>query len=853
MDAAEGGGTHVIQLVSDDYFPSEIDEREPQQQLSGSSSRDGGASAQLGMTAASWRKLEAYIYSDAAVLDLRSHAWISIPSAEARRRRWRLVNCMHEQNPPISITITDLSSSVKPGKAPFPAASQEATADHQTAKAPPHVAAAPPPSVSSTPLPSSSPTASTSILATNASQHGAASPHVVRESESITEGGISRDVCMLRDGTVKAKDWHPPMIVPDSAGARNTTEWRLSDAPYLARGFTSDVFPLECRQLLEDFPMGSRAENWSMFVVAATLSFYQRQAHMWAASWWTWSAELAGSGGSLSSRWLAAPSTAAPANGSGLGMAGSVSSAAVDSTAADAAASAVLAPLVCVVYAVRILLLCVLYALQGLLRAGRLACARLLRLEASSTLPAKDSIMWTLATNKLWRLQVELMLASTAFILLVVYVLVLMRYRKYTQTLESWETAMARHTAGEAAKWAAQMNVRQRGVRTPTPAAVYAGESLHDSASSGSGGSTFQAPMKASSTPLSGQGSFQEESLEKTLRGASDSAAERQDQSFWYVDVKSEATEAAASSVSFPRRRPESSDSGTDDTLITQSSGEMPQGPFRGRGAAAAGGVDVAAGSTAMPSSLPASVASLTGSLSLPLVISEPLHGSGRGLCSSNGSGAVHAQRARSPWLSAVLESSNASDGPGDRTLPWRHATPLQASEGASSGSATPRRVEAAPRNRKFSRTAARAQPVPCVYSASTSVDQGASADDGHVIVTRALPAFFMDTSPAFVAAVTGDAVCLETSVEQGARASGNAGMNQDRKGEDGVEARRQSPQPACTPNGKALHLLPPRPTAAREDETGSATRTFHEGALAALASIETMMNSEDSYLLLSP
>lgn len=532
MDAAEGGGTHVIELVSDDYFPSEIDERETQQQLSGSGPGDGGSSAQLGVTATSWRNLEAYIYSDAAVLDLQSHAWIPIPSAEARRRRWRLVNCMHEQSPPITITITDLSSSVKPGTAPFPVAPQEATADHQTAKAPPHAAAAPPPSASSTPLPSSSPTASTSILATTTSQHSAASPHVARESENVTVGGSSQDVCLLGDGTVKAEDWHPPMMASDSAGARNTTKWRLANAPYLARGFTLDVFPLECRQLLEDFPTGAQTESWSMFVVAATLSFYQRQVPAWAATWWTWSAKLAGSGGSLSSRWLTAPSTAAPVHGSVLGMAGSVSSAAVDTTTADAAASAVLAPLAGMVYVVRILLLCVLYALCSLLRTGQLACALLLRFETSSTLPAKDSIMWTLATNKLWRLQVESMLASTAFILLVLCVLVLMRYRTYTQALESWETEMARYTAEEAAKWAAQMDVRQRGVRTPTSAAVYAGEPLHDSASSGSGDSIFQAPMKASSTPLSGQGNFREESLEKTLRGASGSAAKRQDQPF---------------------------------------------------------------------------------------------------------------------------------------------------------------------------------------------------------------------------------------------------------------------------------------------------------------------------------
>lgn len=123
--------------------------------------------------------------------------------------------------------------------------------------------------------------------------------------------------------------------------------------------------------------------------------------------------------------------------------------------------------------------------------------------------------------------------------------------------------------------------------------------------------------------------------------------------------MESETTEGAASSVSSPRRRPESSDSGADDTFITPSSGELHQGSFRGRGAAAsaaaAGGVDVVAGSTAMPSKPPASVAALTGGLSLPLVISEPLHGGGRGMCSSNGSGAVHAQRVRPPWFSAVL------------------------------------------------------------------------------------------------------------------------------------------------------------------------------------------------------
>lgn len=602
MDAAEGGGTHVIELVSDDYFPSEIDERDAQQQLSGSGSRDGGASAQLGVTSASWRKLEAYIYSDAAVLDLRSHTWISIPSAEARWRRWRLMNCMLEQNPPTPITITDLSSSLKPSKASFRVAPQEGiapTADHQTAKTPPHAAAAPPPSASSTPSSSSSPTASTSMLATNASQHDAASPNVARESESITVGRSSLDVYVLSDAKGNTKDQHPPTMAPDSEGARNITKWRLANAPYLARGFTSDVFPPECRQLLEDFPMGAQTENWSMFVVAATLSFYQRQAHTWATSWWMWSAELAGSGGSLFSRWLTAPSTAAPVNGSVLGMAGSVTSAAADTTAANAAASAVLAPLVGVAYAVRILLLCVLYALRSLLRAGHLACARLVQFETSSTLPAKDSIMWTLAMNKVWRLQVELMLASTAFILLVVCMLVLLRYRKYTQTLESWEAEMARHTAGEAAKWTAQMDVRQRGVDTPTSAAVHAGEPLYDSASNGSGGSIFQVPVKPSSTPLSGQGNF---------RAASDSTAKLQDKSFWYV-VENEASEGAASSGSSPRRRSESSDSGTDDTLITQSSGELPQDSFRGRDGAAAGGVDVVAGSTAVTPKLPASLA----------------------------------------------------------------------------------------------------------------------------------------------------------------------------------------------------------------------------------------------------
>ncbi|GET88123.1 hypothetical protein, unknown function [Leishmania tarentolae] len=670
MDVGEGGDTHVIELVSDDYFPSEVDERELQQQLSGNDDRDGGASPQVGVTTATWQKLEAYIHSDAAVSDLRSNTWISIPSAEVRRRRWRLVNCMLEQDPPIAISITDLPSFVKPNKAPFRVEPQEAaasTANDQAAQAPPHAAAASVPSASSTPLPSSSPTGSRNIRAANASQHGAPSPNAACDSENVTAGGSSQDVCVLSNEEVKANDWYSSMMARDAAETRNLTKRRLANAFYLPHGFTSSGFSLECRQLLEDVPMDTRVENWSVFVVVATLKFYQRQVHAWVTLLWTWRADLTGCSGSLLSHWLSTPSTTAPVNGSVFGMIENVTSATAEITAASTAASAVLAPLVSVVYAVRILV-CVRHALGILLRAGQLVCAGHLRFEPSFPFPAKDSILWTLATNSVWRRQVEWMLASIAFLLVIVSVLVLMRYRKYTQALRLWEAQTARSTAAEAAKWASEMDARQRGVCAPLSADIHTGKPRRDSASDDNGRSIFKVSA-ISSALLSRRESFREELREKALRQASGSTPTRQDLPSRCVDMESEVTEGAAFSDLSPCCGAESSNSGTDNTLITKSSGEELQGSFRGCGAPAACDEDVVGGSAAMPSARLASFASVTTNLSFPRVIRKPLSRRDGGIRSSNDSGVVHSQLAGSPSTSRVLEPLNASDGPDSLTL----------------------------------------------------------------------------------------------------------------------------------------------------------------------------------------
>ncbi|CAJ1024133.1 hypothetical protein Q4I32_003462 [Leishmania shawi] len=553
MDAAETGNTDVVELVSDHYFPSDTNEAAyQQQQLRGNGNRDGGPSTQLGLTSTSGQELEGYIYSDAAVLDLQSHAWISVPSAAVRRRRWRLVNCMWEQNPPIAITITDLSLSVKPTQESLWVVPQEANAS-----------------------------------TTDALQQDSSFLQVPHEKASAKAGESLRDEHVVTDGSVAAKDSHPLVMAPGSAGSWNITKWRLADAPYLHRGFTSDVFPSECRQLLEDLPMGTQMEDWSMFVVAATLSFYQRQAHEWATSWWTWCAELSGRGGILLPGWLTAPSAGATVDGNLLSVAGSVT------TTATAAASAVLAPL-----------LSVLYALSCLLRAGHHALAQLLSYETLLTLPAKDSIMWSLVTNDLWRLQMELMLLSIAFILLFVCVLVVMRYRKYTETLESWEAEMTRHNAAEVAKWAAEMDLRQRVVRTTTSAGVATGEpSTHANASGDSSSGLFKAPARASSASLSGCGSLRREPLAEMPREVLDSVSKCQDGSLWYVD-----SEGAASIVSSQRQLRESSDSGTSDASMPQFSGELLQDSFRGCGATADGGVDVVGGNATKPVRVSASL-----------------------------------------------------------------------------------------------------------------------------------------------------------------------------------------------------------------------------------------------------
>ncbi|KAG5480370.1 hypothetical protein LSCM4_06136 [Leishmania orientalis] len=779
MHPTEGGCTEAIEVVDDDYFPSQVDEAElQQQQHHGSAAQNGDRPAPLDLTVAGWREIEAYIYSDAAVLDVQSKSRIPTPSAAVRRRRWRLANCMRGQNPPITISITDLSPSVRSTKAASPAVPQEATVpsttDRQAAEAPPD--ACPPASLLSSPSTPSSSIASESVNTTNALQRGS-SLQATSEKTCVSTGESLRDARVLAGGSVKANGLHPPVVAPGVVSARKATQWRLVNAPYLTRGFASDVFPSECRQLLEELPMGAQMEDWSVFVVAATLSFYRRQAHAWASSWWTWSCELTGSGGPLLTGWLDAPGVCAAVDGGVLGMAGRVANASAHTTAAPAAASAATSLLVGVLYVLRILLLCLMYALRG----GQRACAHLLMFEASPTLPAKDSVMWTLATNHVWRLQLELVLASIAFILLVMCALVLMRYRKYSQTLSLWEAEMVRRDAAEVTARVPQMSAQQQRLRAPTSAAVFTGGSLHASGSCSSGSDVI--PMKAAPTPPRHRAGLLRESRIKRRRGAPDSFANCQDEALWHVNAKREADGGAASSASSLRPLCESSDRGPADALIAHCSREQLRGSSHDRGAAAApGSARSLGGSSVMLAKASTSLASLHASLPLPLASSLQLPGVSGSAWSSNERSTSHAQRARSLPVTPALSSPSVSDGPGSRGLSWMGTVPPDVFVGTSSSTAKPRRVNAALQKRRLSSTAERAQLIPCLFGVSAAVDQDARAGGGLSIATRASPAFIRDAPPELAAAVTGDAVRRRPHAHEKARGKGDTSVVRDER-----------------------------------------------------------------------
>ncbi|KAG5480698.1 hypothetical protein CUR178_05833 [Leishmania enriettii] len=776
MHPTEGDCTEAIELVDDDYFPSHVDEAQlQQQQRRSSAAQNGDRPAPLDLAVISWREIEAYIYSDAAVLDVQSRSRIPIPSAAVRRRRWRLANCMRGQNPPITIPITDLSPSVRSNKAASPAVPQEATVsfttDRQAAKVPPD--ACPPASLLSPPSAPFSPIASVSVNTAKAPQRGSSSQGT-SEKTCVSAGESLRDARVPVGGSVKANGSHPPVVDPGAASAENTTQWRLVNAPYLTRGFASDMLTSECRQLLEELPTGTQMEDWSVFVVAATLSFYQRQAHAWASSWWTWSCELTGSGGPLLTGWLDAPGVCAAVDGGVLGMAGRVANASAHTTTAASAATSLL---VGVLYALRILLLYLMYALRG----GQRACAHLLMFEVSPTLPAKNSVIWTLATNHVWRLQVELVLASIAFILLLMCALVLMRYRNYSRTLSLWEAEMVPRYTAEVATRVPQMSVQQQRLRAPTSAAVSTGESLPASGSGGCGSGVV--PMEAAPTPPRRRAGLLGESRTTRRRGAPDSFANSQDEALWHVNCECEANGGAASSTSSLRPLCESSDKGPADALIAHCSREQLRGSSRDRGAAAA--PDCArslGGSLVMLATASASLASLHASLPLPLASSRQLPGVSGSAWSSNDCSTAHAQRARSLPVTPTLTSPSVSDGPGSRALSWMGTVPPDVSVGTSSSTAKPRRVNATLRKRRLSSTAERVQLIPCPFGVSAAVNQDARAGGGLSIATGASPAFIRDASPELAAAITGDAVRARPHMHKKARGKGNTSVVRDER-----------------------------------------------------------------------
>ncbi|KAG5506427.1 hypothetical protein JKF63_05930 [Porcisia hertigi] len=809
MDAVAGDDRQAVQLVGNDYFPSEVDEAALQRQRrSGGGALERTTSVRRDLKSTRWQGLEAYIYSDAAVLRLQSNSWISAPSAAVRRRRWRLVNCMRQYNPPLVIQITDVdppetatgvSLLVKPPEATC------STAHHLATKTAPAAAS---PAVSSPPL---------SASLSSASNTGIVTTGALQQVFSLLE---ARCVCSPADSVAGMKDLHHAMMEPSSPAGPHITTQRFAKMPYLASSFTSDIFSSECHQLLEDLPSGAEMDRWTAFVVAATLSFFQHQALAWATSWLRQCTKLGnGLDNIFTGGWLMEPSAGAPVNDSTSLMMRNKTSATAHTTAASLVNASTLNALL----NSRLLLLNMFYTLSSVVRAGCWVCAQLIQFKTFS-LPVEGSMLESLATDNVWRLQVELMLASTALILLLVCALVFRLYSKYTRTLELWEAAMMRCDDDEAAKWAAQMRGGKGGVRTPTPTAAAAARSGTERLSGGGESEhrgTSTTPLRSSRMPLMSRKSLRGESLSEDPPGALGVVAGRQDGSSWCVDSEVEVSDGVAFSASPQSESSEGTDSETDNAWGTPPPDRMLQGSFWSC-AGTASGLGVVEITAVAPKRVSPLLASPTAATtSLPVGIGRHPHGAdGGGVCDSSSGdddddddSTVRVQQPSSPVVAGVSRTSNASDKLGGPMLS-RMGTVLMMNTSASTAGhpVALRGASVSPRNRTAG-TAQPFQPTTSFFSLSPFVSQGAGTGVGPAIATGASPISLEYASPVQVAAITKGDVCLESPVESDTHKENEAGVDrseeEQRKGDtvwqEGAQTQLSSPYVECEPKDTAL------------------------------------------------